>query len=91
MFKRIALAFAMLCSVVLVGCQNFDQITPERAIAHALTANKILAQCYADYQAELDTYGPTATLAGAAPIPAAVVVTEAAASEVVGNVDAAAQ
>jgi hypothetical protein len=40
--------------MILSGCQNFGQITPEKAIAHALAANQVVAQCYADYQKQLD-------------------------------------
>ena len=56
MLKKIALAFAFLGMLILAGCQNFGQITPEKAIAHALAANKVVAQCYADYQKELDAF-----------------------------------
>lgn len=54
MLSKIALAFAMLGMLILSGCQNFGTITPEKAIAHALAANKVVAQCYADYQEQLD-------------------------------------
>ena len=54
MLSKIALAFAMLGMMILSGCQNFGTITPEKAIAHALAANKVVAQCYADYQEQLD-------------------------------------
>ena len=54
MLKKIALAFTMLFALAMVGCQNMGQMTPEKAIVHAIAANKVLAQCYADYQAELD-------------------------------------
>ena len=54
MLSKIALAFAFLGMMILTGCQNFGTITPEKAIAHALAANKVVAQCYADYQEQLD-------------------------------------
>lgn len=73
MLNKIALAFVMLFALAMTGCSTFENITPERAIALALAGNKVIAQCYADYQAELDSLTATAVLAenGLAPVPPA--------------------
>ncbi len=65
MLSKIALAFAFLGMLILSGCQNIGQITPEKAIAHALAANAVVAQCYADYQKELDAQMASKILADA--------------------------
>lgn len=73
MLNKIALAFVMLFALAMTGCSSFQNVTPERAIAIALAGNKVIAQCYADYQAELDALTATAVLAenGLAPVPPA--------------------
>lgn len=74
MLKRIALCFMFAFTIAMTtGCAHFQNITPERAIALALAGNKVIAQCYADYQAELDSLTAATVLAenGLEPIPPA--------------------
>ena len=68
MLKKFALACVMCMPLAFAGCQAFGDLTPEKTIAHALTANKVLAQCYADYQTELDSYNAGRVALGQVPV-----------------------
>lgn len=55
MLKRIALCFMFAFAFTLTtGCAHFQNVTPEQAIVRAIAANKVVAQCYADYIREVD-------------------------------------